>query len=278
MPSLTEDQRPRAIRMLQAGLAQHIVAIHFGVHRNTIQSLLRRVRQSGNTRDPQRSGRPPVTSHQQDNHIRLVHMRDRFKTSSLNARSIPGLRPIYSRTVRNRLRDLYIRPRRPAIRPILLPRHRAARMTWCRRHLGFRRQNWVNILFTDESRLHLNSDDRSRVYRRVGERYADACVIKVDRLVESVVLGVITERGRTALVVVTGNLTAIGINCSALSYSVHPSSGQQRHIPAGQRKTTCCACCTWVHDTAESGCVTVASGFTRYLPHWPRLGWNGKTV
>jgi hypothetical protein len=52
---------------------------------------------------------------------------------------------------------------------------------------------------------------------------------------ESVVLGVITERGRTALVVVTGNLTAIGINCSALSYSVHPSSGQQRHIPAGQR-------------------------------------------
>jgi transposase len=62
MPSLTEDQRPRAIRMLQAGLAQHIVAIHFGVHRNTMQSLLRRVRQSGNTRDPQRSGRPPVTS------------------------------------------------------------------------------------------------------------------------------------------------------------------------------------------------------------------------
>ena len=89
MPSLTEDQRPRAIRMLQAGLAQHIVAIHFGVHRNTIQSLLRRVRQSGNTRDPQRSGRPPVTSHQQDNHIRLVHMRDRFKTSSLTAGSTP---------------------------------------------------------------------------------------------------------------------------------------------------------------------------------------------
>jgi transposase len=209
MPRLTEDQRLRAIRMLQAGLAQHIVAIHCGVHRNTIQSLLGRVRQSGNTRDPQRSGRPPVTSHQQDNHIRLVHMRYRFQTASLNARSIPGLRPIYSRTVRNRLRDLYIRPRRPAIRPILLPRHRAARMTWCRRHLGFRRQNWVNILYTDESRLHLNNYDRSRVYGRVGERYAYACVIKVDRLVESVVLGVITERGRIALVIVAGNLNRI---------------------------------------------------------------------
>ena len=64
-------------------------------------------------------------------------------------------------------------------------------------------------MFTDESRLHLNNNDRSRVYRRVGERYADACVIKIDRLVESVVLGVITERGRIALVIVAGNLNRI---------------------------------------------------------------------
>jgi hypothetical protein len=35
------------------------------------------------------------------------------------------------------------------------------------------------ILFTDESRFHLDSSGgRSRVYRRVGERYADACVIQ----------------------------------------------------------------------------------------------------
>jgi hypothetical protein len=101
MPRLTENQRLRAIGMLPAGFAQNIVARHFGVHRNTIQSLLRRFWQSGNTRDRQRSGRQRVTSRQQDNHIRLVHLRDRFQTSSLTARSIPGLRPINSRTVRN---------------------------------------------------------------------------------------------------------------------------------------------------------------------------------
>jgi hypothetical protein len=58
-------------------------------------------------------------------------------------------------------------------------RHRAARLTWCRRYLRFRIQDWANILSTDESRFHLDSSDgRSRVYRRVGERYADACVIQ----------------------------------------------------------------------------------------------------
>jgi hypothetical protein len=108
-----------------------------------------------------------------------VHLVNRLQTSRLTARSIPGLRPISSRTVRNRLREHNIRPRRPTIRPILLPRHRAARLTWCRRYLRFRIQDWANILFTYESRFHLDSSDgRSRVYRRVGERYADTCVIQ----------------------------------------------------------------------------------------------------
>ena len=56
MPRLDENQRLRAIGMLQAGLAQNVVARHFGCHRNTILSLWRRFRQSGNTRDRWRSG------------------------------------------------------------------------------------------------------------------------------------------------------------------------------------------------------------------------------
>ena len=111
-------------------------------------------------------------SRRQDNHI------------SLTARSISGLRPISSRKARNRLRKHNIRPRRPAIRPILLPRHRAARLTWCRRYLRFRIHDWANILFTDESQFHLDSNDgRSRVYRCVGERYVS---FNVNRFVGAV--------------------------------------------------------------------------------------------
>ena len=117
-----------------------------------------------------------------------------------HCKSIPGLRPISSRTVRNILRDHHIRPWRPAIRPILLSRHRAARLTWCRHHLRFRRQDWANILFTNESLFHLDSsDDRSRVYRRVGKCYADACVIQRRSFGEGSVMvkGGITKRDRT---------------------------------------------------------------------------------
>ena len=95
---------------------------------------------------------------------------------------------------------------------MLLPRHRAARLTWCRRYLRFKIQDWANILFTDESRFHLDSSDgRSRIYRRVGERYADACVIQRQSFGGGSVMvwGGITAHGRTPLVVVAGNLTGI---------------------------------------------------------------------
>jgi transposase len=85
MSRLDESQRLRVIGMLQAGVAQNVVARHFGCHRNTILSLWRQLRQSGNTRNHRRSGRPRVTSRRQDNNIRLVHMQNRFKTSSLTA-------------------------------------------------------------------------------------------------------------------------------------------------------------------------------------------------
>jgi transposase len=110
MPRLDENQRLRAIGMFQTGLAQNVVARHFVCHRNTILSLWRRFRQSDNTRERRRSSRPRVKSRRQDNHTRQVHLRNRFQTSSLTARSIPGLRPISSRTVRNRLREHNIRP------------------------------------------------------------------------------------------------------------------------------------------------------------------------
>ena len=142
MPRLNEAQRNQAVGMVRAGVSQNEVRRQFGVHRNTISALWRRYQQSGNTRDRRRSGRPRVTSLRQDIYIRVKHLRNRLQTAALTARSIPGLRNISPRTVRNRLRERTIRPRRPAIRPVLQRRHRVARLAWCRAHLRFTRQDW----------------------------------------------------------------------------------------------------------------------------------------
>ena len=166
MPRLNEAQRNQTVGMIRAGVSQNEISRRFGVHRNMISALWRRYQQSGNTRDRRRSGRPRVTSLRQDTYIRVTHLHNRLQTAALTARSIPGLRNISPRTVRNRLRERNIPPRRPAIRLVLQRRHRVARLAWCRAHFRFTRRDWARILFSDESRFHLDSSDgRSRVYR-----------------------------------------------------------------------------------------------------------------
>ena len=132
MPRLNGTDRWRAIGMIEADVRHVDVERQFGAHRNTVNALWRRYQQFGTTRDRHRSGRPRVTSYRQDTYIRVVHLRERLRTATLTARSIPGLRRISPRTVRNRLRERGIRPRRPAIRPVLQQRHRVARFALCR--------------------------------------------------------------------------------------------------------------------------------------------------
>ena len=129
MPRLNEAKSNQAVvNMIRAGVSQNEVSRRFGVDRNTISALWRRYQQSGNTRDRRRSGRLRVTSLRQDTYIRVTHLRNRLQTAALTARSIPSSRNISPKTVRNRLHERNIRPRRPVIRPVLQRRHCVARL------------------------------------------------------------------------------------------------------------------------------------------------------
>ena len=230
MPRLTAAQRHEAIGMIRAGMRQQQVATHFQCHRNTISALVRRYQNTNDVADHQRSGRPRVTTPRQDRWIRVTHLRHRFQTAVTTSQTIPGLRRIHPNTVRNRLRQYGIRPRRPAIRPILTHRHRVNRLRWCRNHVRQPRIWWRNVVFTDETRFNIShSDGRQRVYRRLGERYARNCIVERNRFGGGSVMiwGGITARHRTHLVVVQGNLTGVGYRDQILRPVVIPFL--QRH-------------------------------------------------
>jgi hypothetical protein len=78
--------------------------------RNQALGMLR----AGNVSDRPRPGQPRVTTDQQDRHIRLQHLRSRFKTAASTARETPGRHNprIRSATVRRRLRENGLRARR----------------------------------------------------------------------------------------------------------------------------------------------------------------------
>lgn len=176
--------RERAIGMLQAGRSQRAVAAHFGVHEATISRLRHRLIQTGSVADRQRPGQPRVTTLRQDRYIRLTHLRDRFRSSARTARETRGRRRrrVSATTVRRRLKDAGIRCRRPYVGARLTRQHRRNRLNWATAHARWQMRDWRNILFTDETKVMLDSSDkRQHVYRRRGERFVDACVQQLDR-------------------------------------------------------------------------------------------------
>ena len=117
MVRLTDVQRGRAIALLMQGQRQQQVANHFGVNVSTIESLVRRLRETGHLADRPRSGRPRVTSRRQDRTIRLAHLRNRHLTATETALNTVGThnRQISPKTVGSRLREIGLRARRPYV-------------------------------------------------------------------------------------------------------------------------------------------------------------------
>lgn len=233
MPRLSEENRNQAIGRLEAGETQSSVARHFNVRQSTICRLWQRYNLHHSTRDRPRSGRPRATTPAQDRFIRVLHLRNRTVSAEYTAHNIPGLRRISAQTVRNRLRQHGIRPMRPYTAPVLRRQHRRARLRWCRNVRPWTLVQWRRIWFSDESRFLLyRHDGRMRVYRRRNERYAQHCIQGVDRYGGGSVMmwAAISVDGRTDLVHVQGNLTAVRYRDEILQRHLIPAIDVRRQM------------------------------------------------
>ncbi|KAF2900366.1 hypothetical protein ILUMI_05820 [Ignelater luminosus] len=68
-------------------------------------------------------------------------------------------------------------PKNPTTGPKLSPAHRQACLNFARDHLKLTLKQWGSVLFFDETKICLyGSDQRKKVYRRPGERFAECCI------------------------------------------------------------------------------------------------------
>ena len=111
MPRLRQNDRERAVGLVQAGITHQAIADHFNVSRITISRLVICLWQIGRTNDRPRSDRPRETFKLQDRHLRLIHPRNRMITAEDTARRTHGLANVRmsGQTVRRRLRESRLR-------------------------------------------------------------------------------------------------------------------------------------------------------------------------
>ncbi|GFW82116.1 transposable element Tcb2 transposase [Trichonephila clavipes] len=91
----------------------------------------------------------------------------------------------------------------------LTPEHRQLRLQWCQARLMWNVTDWQKVVFSDESRFVLGTDDnRVRVWRRPGERYNSPHTVPrhTARTACVMVWGAIAYDSRSTLIVMRGAL------------------------------------------------------------------------
>lgn len=211
---LSDADRGRAVALLQTGFTFKNVAIRLGVSPSVIFRLKQRFLATGRVKERPRSGRPRSTDARADRFIIRQALTSRTNTAK-RIRSVLRVTNnlnISVQTVRNRLRAAGLASRVAARRPRHTPAHRAARRAWSAVHVRWTRQQWSQVLFSDESKFNLlNSDRRMRVWRRAGERFNQDCIQQVTAHGGGSVMvwGGFSANFRTQLYQIQGNLTGL---------------------------------------------------------------------
>jgi transposase len=221
-------QVARAVALIQHGHSIRHVSRDLRVSSSVIQRLWNRFLETGQYVRRAAQGRNRKTTQNQDRFLVLSSLRKRTAT----ARDLNDLRrahgiEISDQTVRNRLKEANLKPRRPVHAPRLTPHQKAARMRFALDHRDWQLRHWTPVLFTDESRFRLTRcDGRVRVYRRPGERYRAATIQEVDRFGRGSVMvwAGISIDNRIDLIGVPGRLNAMNYIENILEDHVVPAA------------------------------------------------------
>ncbi|GFS92724.1 transposable element Tcb2 transposase [Trichonephila clavipes] len=181
---LTDSEAWRVVGRLEGGQTQAEVAQAIGVSQSVISRIWNRFLETGSADRRPGQGRRRATTPNEDRYL----------------------------TVRNRLHGVGLYARRPIVCVRPTSKHRLDRREWATEHVNWRRNEWSNVLFSDESCFSVLPDNRLIfIWRDSGSRNNPAFVHESVRFGGGGVLvyGGISIDGRTDLYIIRdGPLTA----------------------------------------------------------------------
>ncbi|GFV95614.1 transposable element Tcb2 transposase [Trichonephila clavipes] len=159
---LTDSEAWRAVGRLEGGQSQAEVAQAIGVSQSVISRIWNRFLETGSAGRRPGQGRRRATTPNEDRYLVLTARRHRNMNATLlqqHLRSATGT-TVSTQTVQNRLHGVGLYARRPMVCVRLTSRHRCGRREWATQHVNWRRNEWSNVLFSDESHFSVHPDNR----------------------------------------------------------------------------------------------------------------------
>ena len=168
------DLQKAIVRGHQRGLTHKALAEQFNVSRTAITNIIKRYRLHGCVEIRKSSGRPKITSRLIDRNILRMSRSDPRLTTVDISRHLAEEDHIKvsDSTVRRRLKAVGLHGRRPVKKPLISAKNRKTRVNFAKKHINWTKQQWRDVLWSDESKFSLfGSDGISYVRRPIGKRY-----------------------------------------------------------------------------------------------------------
>ncbi|GFY17185.1 transposable element Tcb2 transposase [Trichonephila clavipes] len=152
---LTDSEAWRVVGRLEGGQTQAEVAQAIEVSQSVIYKIWNRFLGTGSAGRRPGQDRRQATTPNEDRYLVLTARRHRNMNATLlqqHLRSATGT-TVSTQTIRNRLHGVGLYARRPMVCVRLTSRHRRDSREWATEHVNWRRNEWSNVLFSDESRF-----------------------------------------------------------------------------------------------------------------------------
>lgn len=176
MSELSNEKRAVIIALHERGITQSSISQQVGVSQSCVSKTIKRMMETGNTSSKARSGRPRVTTEHGDRLIVRECKKDRF----MSVRTIKhrlGLNISFS-TINRRLVSGGFSARRPKKKPLLTKAMRSKRLNWAKEYIGKDINFWKTVIFSDETRYNVDSNDSVQFVRRKShEAYSPNCIV-----------------------------------------------------------------------------------------------------
>lgn len=210
---LTPRKR-RCIEVLHTeGLNNTQVASKLKCSRSAVSRLVKRFDEEGNTDRRARSGRPRISSGREDRILQRICCKNRFMSSrslAIDWTGSTGVRASSS-IVRRRLCNMGLSAKKPLHKPLLTSVMKKKRFNWAKQHQGWTAENWRHVIFSDESKICLNSAKPPVVRRRSGEALSPGCYVQtVKHPVGVMVWGCFSHSGLGRIKFIKGTMNSDG--------------------------------------------------------------------
>ncbi|GBN58331.1 hypothetical protein AVEN_243285-1 [Araneus ventricosus] len=155
-------QRGKIIGRLECGRTQLEVSEELGIAQSVISRLWQRFQDDGNVSRCYSTGRPRVTTPNEDRYLAVTAKRSGRSTASDLSRQLSSATgtTVSRQIVYRRLGHLGLYARRPVRCVPLTASHCRLRLAWSREHALWTPQQWSCVMFSDESRFSLQFDSR----------------------------------------------------------------------------------------------------------------------